>query len=793
MTVSANLSQDFSSLTVTNNTVESVTLQSLVAVNTGGSVSIDGSSYSCSTFSARGEKCQINRTLQKGQSVQLYVNSRNARMNDPLSVVVVGDIYGYQIVPQYGAGLATPLPVNTTPGQLALQTSNGTPPLRTVYGGDKNVTVGMVEFLASGEDVFLEQLGLVLTSGSSSDVERITLWDGNVQIGDTVITNGQTRRYATLWSKTPVLRYTSKVLAIKADLAPIGSNSSGHEGAVIKIDVVGSTSFGTGQSSGSRIIASGNSYVNGVKMTALPTTTTTSVSKPLVCGSIGDVNGDGVISDLDKSYITSYTLGATFTDTQKNNADTSADNQVTSADNAYITNYLNGSISTFPKCTQAQTVVTPPTVDLKIEGSNGPLTVASGAYITPSFDSTNASSCTTNWNNDRAVNNYGITVGPLSSNQTYTVTCYNSGGQSASDAVVVNVTQAQTVVTPPTVDLKVEGSNGPLTVASGAYVTPSFTSTNASYCSASWNSDRAVNNYGITVGPISSSQTYAVVCYSSTGSSAYDSVVVNVTQPQASTPATETVAAVPAPTVDLKVDGSNGPLTLRYNAYATGDWTSTNATTCTNNFNAPSATSNGGYTYGPLTVNKAFRVTCYNSAGVTAEDYVTVNVEDAPVAGTNSLSASLLSTTDDRAGMWGQWGPGVGNGNKNPADWNWTATLSLASAKTVSGITMTHSNGEQWSTNGSADYPLVIFEGGTQLTPTLGTQFNLASGAHTLSIYGQKESTVFMGATLRVNFTDGSSLSTTVASAPTSRKAIELQLASVLDSVKALLKEIGNQ
>ena len=95
----------------------------------------------------------------------------------------------------------------------------------------------------------------------------------------------------------------------------------------------------------------------------------------------------------------------------------------------------------------------------------------------------------------------------------------------------------------PTVDLKIEGSDGPRTIQSGAYITPSWTSTNANYCTTSWNNGSTVNqgivNYGTTITtPITTSGTYTVTCSSPDGRSASDSVTVNVTAPaQANTPA----------------------------------------------------------------------------------------------------------------------------------------------------------------------------------------------------------------------------------------------------------------
>lgn len=128
-----------------------------------------------------------------------------------------------------------------------------------------------------------------------------------------------------------------------------------------------------------------------------------------------------------------------------------------------------------------------------------------------------------------------------------------------------------------------------------------------------------------------------------------------------------------------------------------------------------------------------------------------------------SLSASLLSSTDDRAGAWGNFGPGKGTANQNSADWNWSATLNLPSSVTVSAIRMDRDSfGEHWSTDRSTDYPLVVVENGSQLNSVLGQTISLSAGTHNLKIYGQKEDQNFQGSTLIVLFSDGSSIKATI-------------------------------
>ena len=88
-----------------------------------------------------------------------------------------------------------------------------------------------------------------------------------------------------------------------------------------------------------------------------------------------------------------------------------------------------------------------PTVDLRVNGSNGPLSLSAPASYTLSWTSTNAASCTASgsWSGAQAtgssqgINNVG------GGTYTYTLTCSNPSG-SASDSVTVNVLSAPTVI-----------------------------------------------------------------------------------------------------------------------------------------------------------------------------------------------------------------------------------------------------------------------------------------------------------------------------------------------------------
>ena len=251
-----------------------------------------------------------------------------------------------------------------------------------------------------------------------------------------------------------------------------------------------------------------------------------------------------------------------------------------------------------------------PTVDLKANNSNGPITIPYNTAATLSWTSTNATSCSAsgNWSGAKALSGSQST-GNLTSNKTYTITCTGSGG-TATDSVIVNVQAAS----PPTVDLKANNSNGPITIPYNTVATLSWTSTNATSCyaTADWSGSKALSGSQST-GNLTSNKTYTITCTGS-GGSATDSVSVNV---QAASP----------PTVDLKINGFDGTITVPYNTSATLSWTSTNATSCyaTADWSGSKALS-GSEINGVLTSNKTYTITCTGSGG-TATDSVGANVQ----------------------------------------------------------------------------------------------------------------------------------------------------------------------
>ncbi len=78
--------------------------------------------------------------------------------------------------------------------------------------------------------------------------------------------------------------------------------------------------------------------------------------KALVCGTLGDANGDSVISQADSNLIRSIVLGNQVANSsERAAADVNGDGNVSTLDIAFITAYLNGARTTFPGCATSTT------------------------------------------------------------------------------------------------------------------------------------------------------------------------------------------------------------------------------------------------------------------------------------------------------------------------------------------------------------------------------------------------------------------------------------------------------
>ena len=304
-----------------------------------------------------------------------------------------------------------------------------------------------------------------------------------------------------------------------------------------------------------------------------------------------------------------------------------------------------------------------PAVDLKVNGSDGPVGVASGSTVTLSWASSNVTSCSVSpagWTGTSG----SQSSGSLAGNTTYTVSCTGDKG-TASDQVDVNI--------PPTADMKANGSDGPIAVSSGGEVTLSWGSTNAASCKVSplgWTgtSQTVLTTVGGTV-------TFTVTCIGD-GGLATDQVVVSVP--------------------DIKANGSDGPITVASGSAVTLNWAAASVTSCSVSPGGWTGTS-GSQSSGPLSADTKYTLSCTGSGGTVSDGVVVMVSSTLPTADIKTNGADGPITVASGSAVTLSWtSSNTTSCSVSPGGWTGTSgsqSSGALSASTTYTVSCTGSGG----------------------------------------------------------------------------------------------------
>lgn len=149
-------------------------------------------------------------------------------------------------------------------GKLSIESDPENPALAIVLAGSEDVVANVFSVQAQREDIWLERVSLHLRDARPSDLNEVTIWDGDVLVGRGVFVNGSTTSTIHLQNRILLTKDVAKRLTVKVALQEVGINQPGTEGVVIKVDVV--SAEGSGMYSGARIYSSGISVASGIKM-----------------------------------------------------------------------------------------------------------------------------------------------------------------------------------------------------------------------------------------------------------------------------------------------------------------------------------------------------------------------------------------------------------------------------------------------------------------------------------------------------------------------------------------------
>lgn len=174
----------------------------------------------------------------------------------------------------------------TTASTLNVTLDASSPTYKIVAAGTNDVVIGAYRLRAGGEAIILQKIGLKLTSGISPDLNKVTVYDGATKVGEGFFVGNSTTASITLSSSVLIPKDTDKVLTIKGDLSLVGTGEavtvSGH---LVQVDFLNGQ--GVGSAAGAIVNATGSTAVAGVRVVkSFPTVT--DVSSTLSPGGLAD-------------------------------------------------------------------------------------------------------------------------------------------------------------------------------------------------------------------------------------------------------------------------------------------------------------------------------------------------------------------------------------------------------------------------------------------------------------------------------------------------------------------------
>jgi len=324
--------------------------------------------------------------------------------------------------------------------------------------------------------------------------------------------------------------------------------------------------------------------------------------------------------------------------------------------------------------------------------ANSQLTTGQGTTL--SWSTTNATACTASgglggsdgWTGTEPISSTGTSIGPFSTTGTYTYTlnCSGPGGASGANSVSINVTS------PPPAATVSRFSASPSTMETGQSSTLSWSSSNATACTAIggtgvWVGSVGTASTGFSTGVINTAgtYTYTLSCTGPGGTGPSSSTIVNVTSAPPPAATVSTFTAVP----NTIVVGQSTSLS----------WSTANATSCTatggtgsDGWNGSVGTSSTGTSTGAIGTAGAYTytLTCTGPGGTGSPVSVTVDVTSAPVAPTiNAFTVTPITaqTGQSLSASWSTSNATSCTASGGTGSDGWSGTVATSSTGTSIG------------------------------------------------------------------------------------------------------------
>ena len=358
-------------------------------------------------------------------------------------------------------------------------------------------------------------------------------------------------------------------------------------------------------------------------------------------------------------------LGATTSGTDAraalNGAMTNVDSTTLSGLAARVALSDDAEIAEIVGAAHDQIAATPPVVSFAASPTN----VSGGGTTRLSWSSTDALRCEASggWSGVQATEG-SLTTSPLTTSQTYLLSCAGLGGTTATQALV-QVAASTPPVAPPSAPVT-SLTASPTSIAAGGTSTLTWSATNASACLASgaWSGAKATRGTQ-AVGPLNANSSFALACTGPGGSSSATTTVI-VRQPAA------------APTLSFAAS----PLSVASGASSTLTWSSANATSCVASGGWTGTKSvSGSSSTGALTAGKTYTLACTGAGGtVTRSASVSIAAAGAP---TLSFTAAPTSV---KSGSASQLTWSTTNATSCSASGGWTGAKATAGTQSTGAL-----------------------------------------------------------------------------------------------------------
>jgi hypothetical protein len=151
-------------------------------------------------------------------------------------------------------------------GTLAVTLDSSSPSYALAAAGTADVTLAVLKFTSTNEDIRLDRVALQLSnssaSSSPSDLLTVGIYNGSTKVGSAVFSGSSRNATSTLTSTVIVPKDDDLVLTVKGTMSEIGASQPGTQGALVQVDFNDDDSTGTrgiGMDSGATIDAPASS------------------------------------------------------------------------------------------------------------------------------------------------------------------------------------------------------------------------------------------------------------------------------------------------------------------------------------------------------------------------------------------------------------------------------------------------------------------------------------------------------------------------------------------------------